>query len=44
MKLEIEQQLRLSLIQLELLRIADALDIHSARVVRYAARVLNLLR
>lgn len=37
-------RLRLSLIQLELRAIADLLDENNAQIVRYAARVLNLLR
>jgi hypothetical protein len=39
----LEHQLRLSLIYMELLRIASSLDGRSARIVRYAARVLSLL-
>lgn len=40
----LEALLRVSLIQAELLRLADALGPKGARVVLYAARVLNLVR
>ena len=40
----LEAHLRLSVIQGELLKIADMMTPHGARIVRYAARVLDLLR
>ena len=40
----LEAHLRLSLIKGELLKIADMMTPNGARVVRYAARVLDLLR
>ena len=40
---QLEALLRLSVIQVEMLKIADALGPRAAKVVRYAAAVLNLL-
>lgn len=40
----LEAVLRLSVIQRELNEIAEGLDPRTAQIVRYAARVLNLLR
>lgn len=41
---QLEALLRLSVIQVEILALADALAPQGARIVRYSARVLNLLR
>lgn len=40
----LETRLRLSVIQAELFALAGSLDSSAARIVLYAARVLNLLR
>lgn len=40
----LETRLRLSVIQNELFALAESLDVKTARIVIYAARVLNLLK
>ena len=41
---EIEALLRISNIHVEIMKLADALGPKGAKIVRYAARVLNLVR
>jgi hypothetical protein len=41
---QLEVLLRISTIQLELFKLAECLGPDGAKVVRYAARILNLLR